>query len=128
MAPSDSQPRMRGRVFIAVGDVEQLQHIGAVGTLPLQRLADLDADGRGVVGKRHGAHRAAGVLERAAQPLGLRLLAALVEAFEGDQASGRHHEPRQASSCSSSSSVWRRRIVVHVGPSTSASGGSGRRR
>ena len=50
------------------------------------------------------------------QPLGLRLLAALIEAFEGDQVSCRLELAacsHSVSSASRSSSVWRRRITRH---------------
>ncbi len=82
---------MRGAVLVAVGDVEQLQHVGRVVALPLQRLADLGADGGVVVRERHSSHGVARGAEGGREPFGLRLLAALIEALEGDEVSARHH-------------------------------------
>ena len=91
-----------GFPLVAVGDVEQLHDVGAVLALALQRARDLLADRRAVVGKRHQPRLVAVLLQAIAQQLGLRLLAALIEPFEGDE----------MSACSSARAV-RRSIGSH---------------
>ena len=105
---------------------------GCVVALALQRAADLGADRGGVVRERQelDAVRPSRA-KRREQPLGLRLLAALIEPLEGDQCPGIDVAPAAqsfVSSASMSSSVWRRRITRHVAAVDSTSGGSGRRR
>jgi hypothetical protein len=71
--------------FIAVGHVEQLHDVSAVVAVALQRFTELAAN-RGVVGgERQQPHQPAGIHQPIAKHLGLRLLAALIETFEGDQ-------------------------------------------
>src|SRR6185503_21390900 len=61
---------------------------GAVFALALQRARDLLADRRAVVRKRHQPRLVSFGLQPIAQPFRLRLLAALIEAFECYQESG----------------------------------------
>ena len=77
-----------GFALVAVGDVEQLHHVGAMLALALQRARDLFANRCGVVGKRHQPRLVAVLLQAIAKQFGLCLLAALIEAFEGDEMSG----------------------------------------
>jgi hypothetical protein len=76
--------------LIAVGHVEQLHHVRAVLPIAAQRTLDLAANRRVVRRERQQAHQPAGVDQAVAQPFGLRLLPALVEALEGNQNSFRH--------------------------------------
>lgn len=79
------QPALQvGLSFVSIGDVEQLHHVGAVFALALQRAGEFLADGRGVIRKRDKARLIACLFQAIAQELGLRLLAALIEAFKGD--------------------------------------------
>src|SRR4029078_10238959 len=84
-----------GLSLVAVRDVEQLHHVGAVFPLPLQPARNLLADRRRVIRKRHESRLVAVLLQAVAQQLRLRLLAALVEAFKGDQ--GTRHPPAYSS-------------------------------
>ncbi len=81
-----SEPALQIQLpLVAVRHVQQLHHVGLVVALALKRARDLLADRRAVVGKRHEAGLAAALLQPVAQPLGLRLLAALVESFKDDE-------------------------------------------
>ena len=108
--------------LVAVGDIQQLHHVGTVIALALQRARDLLADRRPVVGERQKPDLVTVGPEPIAQQLGLRLLAALIEPLERYQQSA-----HQVSSASTSSSVWRRRMTVHRPSSTRTSGASIRR-
>src|SRR5204862_7376677 len=67
--------------------VEQLHHVGAILALACERARDLLADRRTVVGKRHQPRFAALLLQAVPQHFGLRLLPALIEAFERNEIS-----------------------------------------
>ena len=85
-----------------IRDVEQLQRVGLIVALALQRAADLGADRRGVFRERQELGAMAGGAKRREQPLRLRLLAALIESFKGDEVAACS---QLVSSASSSSSV-----------------------
>ena len=100
------QPALDERLpLVAVRDVQQLQDIRRVLTAAVQRVVNLLAD-RGLVGgKVEQLRRATTRFDKGAQALGLRLLAALIEPFEGNQKT-RH----------ASSGFQRKQIVERLPP------------
>ena len=75
-------PLDRAAVLVPVRDVEQLHHVAGVIALAVQRAANFGADRGVVVGERQEVHGASGVAKTRRQPLGLRLLPALIEPLE----------------------------------------------
>src|SRR4029077_16529331 len=108
--------------FVAIRDVQELHHVGLVLPLAGQRASDLLADRRAVIGKRPQPRLVSLFLEAVAEQFRLRLLAALVQSFEGDEKAG-HQDSRR----SMSSTVCRRRTTRQAPASTSTSAGNGRR-
>ena len=100
--PAASQASILGFGFVAVGDVQQLHHVGRVVALPVQRPVQLRADRRRVVGKRESLAGRAGGRQRRGKRIGLGLFPTLIEAFERDQ--GAAH-PVHSSSATRSSMV-----------------------
>src|SRR5262249_53016924 len=73
--------------LVPIRDVQQLHDVGVVLPLTLQRTGDLFTDGGTVIGKRDEPRFVPCGLEPIAQQLSLCLLAALIQAFEGDEQS-----------------------------------------
>jgi hypothetical protein len=71
--------------FETIGDVQKLQRVGLIVTLPLQRAADLLADRRRVFRKRQEFGAAARCAKGSEQPLRLGLLPTLIQSLERDQ-------------------------------------------
>ena len=113
--PPSSQLLDRRLPLVAVGDVEQLHHVGAVVALALTARARSPRRSRSRSRETTTSrHLAAAPLEPVAQQLGLGLLAALVEAFERDQQSALMRLRSPARSSDRSSIVWRRRITARL--------------
>ena len=85
-------PAPRSRVdlvfpLVPIRHVEQLHDLGRVVTAAAERALDLLADGRLAIGECQQSDVMTRRGEPVAQQLGLRLLAALIETFEGDEQS-----------------------------------------
>src|SRR5262245_46003150 len=95
-----------GSPLIAIGDVEQLRHVGRVVAGAAEGALDLFTDRRTVIRERQQEHVAVRGDQAIAQQLSLRLLAALIEPLEGDeQACPERRRACHVSSASTSSMV-----------------------
>ena len=108
-------------VLVAVRDEQQLQHVGGVAALTGECRRDLLRNRRLVAGKCEELDAASRRFAARLQATCLRLLPALIQAFE------RHQRAGHDSSATMSSTVCRRRATRQAPPVTSTSAGNARR-